>query len=132
MGISGDDEVRFDFHGTGEEHVVGRVIGDSVYRIEALGNDCLSEDESKEPPDRFISGVKSFLNSRILKHAANFPENLYRGCQLKVPIDPEILKSSREGILAKESADKEVGIDNRPKLLLQVSLVCASSQLLLP
>ena len=82
--------------------------------------------------DGFFLGLESFSDPWILKHAADFPENLYRGCQLKLPTDPEVLKGSRQSILSKKTADKEVGIDNRPKLMLQVSLVCASSQLLLP
>lgn len=116
MRISGDDEIRLAFHCTGEELIIGGILGDRVHLVGVFGDDGLSEDEPKETPEGFLFWLKPLLDSRIVEHSADFLHDLDGGHQLKLFFDPQVLKLSREGAFAEEAADKEIGIDDSSEL----------------
>lgn len=71
MRISGDDEIRFAFQGAGKKLVIGWVITDPVGFVDVLGDDRLSEDETEEASDSFLSGLKPLLDPGIVQHPAH-------------------------------------------------------------
>ena len=72
MRISGDDEIRFALHRTGEKLIVCRVLSDSVGLVDILGDDGFSENQAEEAPEGFLCGLKSLLDPRIVEHPAHF------------------------------------------------------------
>ena len=120
MGISGDNVIRLGFQGSGQELVVCRIVHDDFDFVDILGNDRLSEDQTKKAPDGFIRGIKSFPDPWVVQDAAQFPDDL-NGChQHKVLGDPKILKLSRERILAEKPTYEKVCVDNRPEFMPQL------------
>ena len=112
--ISGDDVVGLGLKGTGQKLIIGRVIDNFVGLIQVFGDDRLSEDQFEEPVDGFLFGVECLLDPWILEDPADFFEDLHGSRQLKLLLDPKILELDRERLLPEDSADKEIGIDNRP------------------
>jgi len=119
VGIPRDDVVGIFLQGAGQEFIVGPVGGNPVGFIKVLCDNGFSENQPEKPPHRFFFGFKAFFDPGIAQHAADLFDDLNRGNQFKVLVDPQDLKLGRQRVFCKQTADKKVCIDHRPEFTLQ-------------